>query len=153
MFGFVSSLDFIECYLLSSIITFKVQYGKSISSPTSFSSVQFWPKASHLQLNYVQFSSISFSCNAIAEKVTMIRAPFGQPNVKSCRQYSVNPLGTGVGLSRRQSLRLFSSLTFLGVSMPAFRFDISVAKFDARVHLVWTLLGVFFFLRSLYYKW
>ena len=34
-----------------------------------------------------------------------------------------------------------------------FRFDISViAKYDARVYLVWTLLGIIFFLRSLYYK-
>ena len=34
-----------------------------------------------------------------------------------------------------------------------FRFDISViAKYDARVYLVWTLLGINFFLRSLYYS-
>ena len=63
-----------------------------------------------------------------------------------------------VAQCRGSGASIYSKFTFifqshLSGSIYVFRFSISViAKFYARVYLVWTLLGIIFFLRSLYYS-
>ena len=65
-------------------------------------------------------------------------------------------LGGGGFCRLSRTLHLFSSPTFLGVSYRIYVFGYAfsvTAKYDARVYLVWTLLRIMFFLRSLYYVW
>ena len=59
--------------------------------------------------------------------------------------------GLGFTSSLSRSFRLLSSPTFLGASMHfGSTFHVIMAMHDARGYLVWTLLGIIFFLRSLY---
>ena len=55
--------------------------------------------------------------------------------------------GLGFTSSLSRSFRLLSSPTFLGASMH-FGSTFVIAMHDARGYLVWTLLGIIFFLRS-----